>query len=108
MWDLRNSPIFVDAEPATFDGQSRITYDISGEGQFVQTWEDHLRMRFRTNHANGLLFFADGNQGDYLIMELVRGELFLHLDLGMYLSSALFIYMLHFVSKMGIQIVSFW
>ena len=39
-------------------------------------------MRFRTNEADGLLLFADGNQGDYLIMSLVRGELYLHLDLG--------------------------
>lgn len=73
---------FLDAEAATFDGSSRITYDISGEMQFVQTPEDYVRLRFKTNQADGLLFFADGNQGDYIILEMIRGSLFLNLDLG--------------------------
>jgi len=73
---------FSDAEAATFDGSSRITYDISGEMQYVQTREDYVRLRFKTNQADGLLFFADGNQGDYIILEMIRGILFLNLDLG--------------------------
>lgn len=72
----------TDGEAATFDGESRITYDISGPMQFVQTREDYIRLRFKTNQANGLLIFADGNQGDYIILEMVRGRLFLNLDLG--------------------------
>lgn len=39
-------------------------------------------MRFKTSQADGLLFFADGNQGDYLILEMVRGRLYLNYDLG--------------------------
>jgi len=71
-----------DGEAATFDGKSRITYDISGLNQWVQTRDDYIRLRFKTNQANGLLIFADSNQGDYIILEMIRGSLFLNLDLG--------------------------
>lgn len=72
----------LDAESASFDGSNRITYDLSGSMQFVQSRKDLLKLRFRTNAADGLMLFADGNQGDYFILELVRGRLHLNLDLG--------------------------
>ncbi len=72
----------IDGEGATFDGKSRVTYDISGPGQYVQTRSDNLKLRFRTNHADGLLFFADSNQGDYLVLEMLKGRLYFHIDLG--------------------------
>jgi len=75
-------PSFSDGEAATFDGSSRITYDISGPNQWVQTREDYIRLRFKTNQANGLLIFAAGNQGDYIVLEMIRGQLFVNLDLG--------------------------
>jgi len=74
--------IFADGEAATFGGEGRITYDISGPNQWVQTRHDYIRLRFKTNTADGLLVFADGNQGDYIILEMVRGRLYLNLDLG--------------------------
>ena len=75
-------PPVIDGQGATFTGQSRITYDLTGRNQYVQTRRDHLKMRFRTSVADGLLFFADGNQGDYVILEMLRGRLFVHYDLG--------------------------
>ena len=74
--------IFSDGEGATFDGNSRITYDISGPGQFVKTLNDYIRLRFRTNDPDGLLLFADSNQGDYIILELIRGRLYINMDIG--------------------------
>ena len=75
--------LISDGEGASFDGESRITYDISGSNEYVQTRKDLFKLRFRTNSANGLLFFADSNQGDYVILELVHGKLYLHIDLGL-------------------------
>lgn len=72
----------ADGEGTTFDGASRITYDISGDKQYVQTRSDHIKLRFRTSQADGLLIYADGNQGDYVILELIRGRLYFHIDLG--------------------------
>ena len=54
--------------------------------QYVQTREDYVRLRFKTNEADGLLLFADGNQGDYIILEMIRGRLYLNLDLGQLLT----------------------
>ena len=71
-----------DGESATFEGSGRITYDISGEGQYAQTREDNLKMRFRTNQADSVLLYADGNQGDFYILEMMRGRLYFHIDLG--------------------------
>ena len=73
---------FLDGEGATFEGRSRITYDISGLNQYAQTRQDNLKLRFHTNQADGLLLYADGNQGDFYILELMRGRLYFHIDLG--------------------------
>ena len=72
----------TDGEGATFDGSSRVTYDVSGRSQYVQSRADHINIRFRSNRADGLLLYADGNQGDYVAIEMVRGKLYLHIDLG--------------------------
>ena len=74
--------LFADGETATFDGESRITYDISGENQFVQTRSDHFKMRFQTNYADGLMIYADSNQGDHFVLEMIRGQLYFHINLG--------------------------
>jgi contactin associated protein-like 2 len=71
-----------DAESAFFDGQSSITYDLSGNMEYAQSRNYSLKLRFKTSQSDGLIFFADGNQGDYLIVELVRGRLHLNIDLG--------------------------
>jgi len=71
-----------DGEGATFDGKSRVTYDISGPEDYVQSRKDYVKMRFRTNKPEGLLLFADSNQGDYMIVEMLMGRLYLHMDLG--------------------------
>lgn len=74
--------LYTDGEGATFDGNSRITYDVSGTNEYMQTRSDQLKLRFRTNKADGLLFFADSNQGDYAILEMLAGRLYFHIDLG--------------------------
>lgn len=73
---------FSDAEGATFTGDSHISYDLSGSMQWIQMPKDHVKLRFRTSQPDGLVLFADGNQGDYFILEMVGGKLYLHIDLG--------------------------
>lgn len=87
-WNL-NSPKYLsdnfcssESESATFNGQSRLTYDVSGNLQYLQSRRDVIKLRFRTNEANGVILFADGNQGDYIVLELLRGRLYLNMDLG--------------------------
>ncbi|CAH1775387.1 unnamed protein product [Owenia fusiformis] len=70
------------SDDAQFDGKSRISYDVSGSNQYMQSERTTFKGRFRTNSPNGLLFYADGNQGDYFVVELYRGALNLQIDLG--------------------------
>lgn len=51
----------------------------------ARTETDLILMRFRTTKQDGVLLYADGNQGDFLAIELKRGYLHFTIDLGMYL-----------------------
>ena len=44
--------------------------------------QDLITMRFRTTKQDGVLFYADGNQGDFIALELRRGYLHFRIDLG--------------------------
>jgi len=50
----------------------------------ARTETDLILMRFRTTKQDGVLLYADGNQGDFLAIELKRGYLHFTIDLGMY------------------------
>ncbi|GAB1600199.1 neurexin-4-like [Argonauta hians] len=65
-----------------FDRKSYISYDLTNLPIPIHTEEDLLRIHFRTSKPDGLLFYTNGNQGDYLSIELKRGYLYLHIDLG--------------------------
>lgn len=69
-----------EGETSSFDGESYIEFDMSR--QAVQTTQDLLEMRFRTGKPDGVLFYASGNQGDLMMMEMSRGYLKFKLDLG--------------------------
>lgn len=59
-----------------------IVYDMAGL-EATRTEADMIIMRFRTTFQDGVLFYADGNQGDYIAIELKRGYLHFKIDLGM-------------------------
>ncbi|CAF1547666.1 unnamed protein product, partial [Rotaria sordida] len=65
----------------TFDGQTVSYYDTT----FIplHNQQDELRLRFKTNFPNGVLFYAKGTQNnDYLTVELRNGSIFVGIDLG--------------------------
>ncbi|CAF1038539.1 unnamed protein product [Rotaria sp. Silwood1] len=65
----------------TFDGQAIAYYDAT----FIplHNLQDELRLRFKTNYPNGVLFYAKGTQNnDYLTIELRNGSIFVGIDLG--------------------------
>ncbi|XP_052093811.1 neurexin-4-like isoform X2 [Mytilus californianus] len=69
------------SEVATFDGKSSISYDLS-VGNTGPMPSNNIKLRFKTKEQNGVLFYASGNQRDYLSLELVQGRLVMHIDLG--------------------------
>ncbi|CAF1595924.1 unnamed protein product, partial [Didymodactylos carnosus] len=65
----------------TFDGQTIAYYDATYAP--LHNSQDELRLRFKTNFPNGLLFYAKGTQNnDYLSIELRNGSIYVGIDLG--------------------------
>ncbi|XP_071101429.1 neurexin-4-like [Haliotis cracherodii] len=65
---------------ASFTETSYMQFDLSR--QPVPSESDTLELRFKTNKPDGVLFYASGNQGDYIVMEMRRGYLYFRIDLG--------------------------
>lgn len=64
-----------------FDGQTIAYYDATYMP--LHNKQDELRLRFKTNYPNGVLFYAKGTQNnDYLNIELRNGSIFVAIDLG--------------------------
>jgi hypothetical protein len=65
----------------SFDGQTIAYYDAT----FIplHNQQDELRLRFKTNYPNGVLFYAKGTQNnDFLTVELRNSSIFVGIDLG--------------------------
>ncbi len=73
---------FVASSSFNFDGQTIAYYDATFLP--LHNRQDELRLRFKTNYPNGLLFYAKGTQNnDYLSVELRNGSIYVGVDLGM-------------------------
>ena len=55
----------------------------------TRTESDLIMMRFRTTKQDGVLLYADGNQGDFIALELQKGYVHFRIDLGWYLTNVL-------------------
>ncbi|XP_077561755.1 neurexin-4 [Haemaphysalis longicornis] len=69
-----------EAESLQLDGQSFVVMALGRRP--VTSAEDAVRLRFRTNHADGLLLYSRGSQRDLLALQLVHNRLLLSVDLG--------------------------
>ncbi|KAK3105727.1 hypothetical protein FSP39_004342 [Pinctada imbricata] len=65
-----------------FDGNSRIYYRLSDLNPPPSTLSDTIKLRFKTSEQNGILMYADGNQGDFIALQLDKGNLIFSIDLG--------------------------
>ena len=70
-----------DSEAVTVANSGYITYSLMNVA--TRTESDLIILRFRTTQPEGVLLYADGNQGDFLALELKRGYLHFTIDLGM-------------------------
>ncbi|KAL3247876.1 hypothetical protein MRX96_056793 [Rhipicephalus microplus] len=69
-----------EAEALQLDGKSYVVMDLNRRP--VTSTEDTLRLRFRTNHADGLLLYSYGSQRDSFTLQLVHNKLLFSVDLG--------------------------
>lgn len=67
---------------ARFSGEGYIYYDLSTLNPPPSTTEDLIKLRFKASNQNGVLLYADGNQGDFVALQLHRGNLLFSIDLG--------------------------
>lgn len=69
---------------ARFSGEGYIHYDLSALNPPPSTTADQIKFRFKTSNQNGVLLYADGNQGDFIALQLHRGNLLFSIDLGIF------------------------
>ncbi|KAI4894492.1 hypothetical protein NFI96_006589 [Prochilodus magdalenae] len=66
------------ADVISFDGQGVISYSFRQK----KILKDVISLRFRTSKGEGVLIHGEGQQGDYLTLELRRAKLVLQINLG--------------------------
>ncbi|KAK2170670.1 hypothetical protein LSH36_1g09011 [Paralvinella palmiformis] len=67
-------------QEATFFGSEYLSYDLSQKGEPVVSTNDHVTFQFKTQQANGLLFYT-GDGSDFLVVALLEGGLLVHITL---------------------------
>ncbi|XP_062843349.1 contactin-associated protein-like 2b [Trichomycterus rosablanca] len=68
------------ADVISFDGQGVISYRFRQKK--MKILKDVISLRFKTTKGDGVLLHGEGQQGDYLTLELRRAKLVLQINLG--------------------------
>lgn len=71
----------------SFDGQSIILYRFRNKR--LKILKDVISLKFRTTAGDGVLLHGEGQQGDYITLELHRARLQLLINLGRVTTSQL-------------------
>lgn len=61
------------SEVLGFDGQSTILLNLRKKQ--IDAFEDHIQFRFKTPHADASLLFANGDEGDFMAVQLINNKL---------------------------------
>lgn len=48
----------------------------------ISASRESIKFRFKTTHANGIILYSRGTQGDYIALQLHKNKLLLNMDLG--------------------------
>ncbi|XP_062841323.1 contactin-associated protein-like 2a [Trichomycterus rosablanca] len=68
------------ADVISFHGQGVISYRFKLKK--MKILKDVIALRFRTGESDGVILHGEGQQGDYITLELRRGRLLLQINLG--------------------------
>lgn len=68
------------ADVINFDGEGVISYRFRQKK--MKTLKDVISLKFKTTKGDGILLHGEGQQGDYITLELHRAKLQLHVNLG--------------------------
>ncbi|XP_026537710.1 contactin-associated protein-like 2 [Notechis scutatus] len=70
------------ADVITFDGHAVLPYRFGHKKKTLKTLKDVIALKFKTIESEGVLFHGEGQQGDYITLELKKAKLVLNLNLG--------------------------
>ncbi|XP_030065243.1 contactin-associated protein-like 5 isoform X3 [Microcaecilia unicolor] len=68
------------SDVADFDGRSSLLYRFNQKQ--MSTFKDVISLKFKSMQGDGVLFHGEGQRGDYITLELQKGKLSLHINLG--------------------------
>lgn len=71
---------FTESDVADFNGRSSLLYRFNQKS--TSTVKDVISLRFKSQRADGVLVHGEGQRGDYITLELHKGRLALHINLG--------------------------
>ncbi|XP_042570197.1 contactin-associated protein-like 2 [Cyprinus carpio] len=68
------------ADVINFDGQGVISYRFKMKK--MKILKDVIALKFKTSESEGVILHGEGQQGDYITLELRKGRLLLQINLG--------------------------
>uniref|UniRef100_A0A8D0GL09 Contactin associated protein family member 4 n=1 Tax=Sphenodon punctatus TaxID=8508 RepID=A0A8D0GL09_SPHPU len=68
------------SEVADFDGKGILLYRFNQKS--ISALKDVISLKFKTIQSDGILLYREGQNGDHIMLELVRGKLSLLITLG--------------------------
>ncbi|OCT74268.1 hypothetical protein XELAEV_18033227mg [Xenopus laevis] len=68
------------ADVINFDGNSGLSYRFKNKK--MKTLKDVISLKFKSSESEGVIFHGEGQEGDYITLELKRAKLVLQLNLG--------------------------
>lgn len=71
------------ADVINFDGHVVLPYRFGHKKKTLKTLKDVIALKFKTSESEGIIFHGEGQQGDYITLELKKAKLVLNLNLGM-------------------------
>lgn len=71
---------FLGADVINFDGQGVISYRFKMKK--MKILKDVITLKFKTSESEGVILHGEGQQGDYITLELKKARLVLQINLG--------------------------
>lgn len=88
------------AETVYFNGSSLMSLDLLREP--ISAARETIQFRFKTSHANGILMYSKGTQGDFFALQIYENRMILNINLGKFFLTGYFIIFLA-----NLKIISF-
>lgn len=79
---------FLGADVINFDGHVVLPYRFRNKK--MKTLKDVIALKFKTSESEGVILHGEGQQGDYITLELNKAKLVLSLNLGVFWLAILF------------------